>query len=518
MKTYPWTTLFIRHSLYRNLKNQTRKMCQAIYYGLPISYEFKIRVRAYIKRFTKLSITQNKALGGSRAPNRTFSTPQGRDLILFSIDPNDAMQRSQDLIQYFAKTGMRVFFISNQFINSTNPGYKCTPLNEQVEIYQITLHVKTLLSVDNELPTSQNLAQMMQSITQLMLDFIIISNIAVIQHPNWFLLSKRLPNSLRIFDCLDEIMMTESILCESDLVILTSDCLHKFTSHPHKNVIKFHNPNAHISELGKSIMNLSMPKISVIVLTYNNIKLTKVCLNSLLFNNDYPNLEIIIVDNASTDETPKYLVELIQQNPHIKLILNDTNLGFAAGNNLGIQAATGDYLIILNNDTIVTPGAFLTMMRHFQSDSEIGLIGPVTNNIGNEAKVEIHYTNKTTMYPNAFNCIIRQMGNRIYLHNIAFFCVMMPRRVFEQVGLLDENFGRGFFEDDDYCRRIEQKNWSIACAEDAFIHHELSASFNQLKRKEIRTLFQQNKAYYESKWGKWQPHKHRSRGLKKDDA
>ena len=86
---------------------------------------------------------------------------------------------------------------------------------------------------------------------------------------------------------------------------------------------------------------------------------------------------------------------------------------------------------------------------------------------------------------------------------------MMRRDVYLKVGKLDEAFGRGFFEDDDYCRRIERLGLRVVCAEDVFIHHHLSASFNKLRHQERQDLFEMNKKIYEEKWGEWIPHSYR---------
>jgi GT2 family glycosyltransferase len=75
---------------------------------------------------------------------------------------------------------------------------------------------------------------------------------------------------------------------------------------------------------------------------------------------------------------------------------------------------------------------------------------------------------------------------------------------------MDENFGRGFFEDDDYSRRIEQQGLHLACADDVLVHHRLSASFDKVDNGERQALFERNKAYYESKWGPWTPHRYRT--------
>ena len=93
---------------------------------------------------------------------------------------------------------------------------------------------------------------------------------------------------------------------------------------------------------------------------------------------------------------------------------------------------------------------------------------------------------------------------------VAFFCAAMPRAVHETVGGLDEDFGIGFFEDDDYCRRVSDAGWHVGCADDVFVHHHLSASFDQLKSEARQALFEKNKAIYEAKWGPWIPHVYRN--------
>lgn len=252
------------------------------------------------------------------------------------------------------------------------------------------------------------------------------------------------------------------------------------------------------------------PKVSVVVVTYNNLDLTKACLKSLDDNSDYSNFEIIVVDNASSDGSQDFLKTWAAEGSNRKIILNADNRGFAAGNNQGLVAATGDYLVMLNNDTFVTPGWIRTLMAHFKRDPSIGLVGPVTGNIGNEAKIDIHYNNMDEMVREAAIYTRSHMGQTYPLRTAAFFCVMLKREVFEAVGPLDEAFGRGFFEDDDYCRRVEQRGLHIVCADDVFVHHHLSASFNKLKQQDRQRLFDENKKIYEAKWGPWIPHEFRS--------
>ncbi len=263
-------------------------------------------------------------------------------------------------------------------------------------------------------------------------------------------------------------------------------------------------------DLARALNNLHVqPKVSVIVVTYNNLDLTKQCLMSLDKYTDYSNLEIIVVDNASADDSPAYLSEWAKQGDNRILILNPDNKGFAAGNNQGLVVATGEYLVLLNNDTHVTPGWVTSLVKHMQRDETIGLLGPVTGNIGNEAKIAIQYADMDEMLIESSKFTRRHIGQLTPLRTAAFFCVMISRAAYEKVGLLDEAFGIGFFEDDDYCRRVEQAGFSIYCADDVFIHHHLSASFNKLKMEARQKLFEQNKVTYEKKWGPWVPHAYR---------
>ncbi|MBL8735709.1 MAG: glycosyltransferase [Planctomycetes bacterium] len=253
------------------------------------------------------------------------------------------------------------------------------------------------------------------------------------------------------------------------------------------------------------------PRFGVVVVAWNGLALTRRCVRSLLEDPAAPPLDVVIVDNASTDGTAAWLDE-VEREPSVRVIRNPDNRGFAAACNQGlaaVAAAGAEVLVILNNDLVVTPGWARTFAAHLRRDPSIGLIGPITNNIGNEARIDTTYTDMPGMLREA---AARTGGNAGLLFDIpvlAFFCVAMPRDVYLAVGDLDPAFGTGFFEDDDYCQRVRQLGRRIVCAEDVFVHHELSASFGRIDPAEKARLFERNKAYYESKWGRWQPHAER---------
>lgn len=252
----------------------------------------------------------------------------------------------------------------------------------------------------------------------------------------------------------------------------------------------------------------TLPKVSIVLVTYNNLAFTQSCLYSMEQFNNYANCEIIVVDNLSTDGTRAFLTEYEQHHAHFKAILHSSNSGFAAGNNIGIQAATGDVVILLNNDTYVTPNWIHNLIKHFETDEKIAMVGPRTNNIGNEAKHHCHYSDMEQMVQLATELYYHHQSAQYEIDVLAFFCVAIKRSIIEQVGLLDEVYGIGMFEDDDYCMRVKQKGYRLICADDVFIHHHLSASFDkdpEWKRK----LFEKNKAIYEAKWGTWRGHSYR---------
>ncbi len=243
-------------------------------------------------------------------------------------------------------------------------------------------------------------------------------------------------------------------------------------------------------------------RISIVVVTYDNRDLNRLCLESLRARTEWPNTETIVVDNGSTDGTPELLTEAAQADPRLRVIQHETNLGFAAACNAGLAAATGEYLVLLNNDTVVTRGWATTLARHLGADPGLGLVGPVTNAIANSARVEAGYTGMRDLPQWAAAWTRAHDGEIFELPMLALFCAAMRRGVFEQIGPLDERFGIGMFEDDDYCRRMRDAGYRIACARDAFVHHWQMASFRKMPRAAYFALFRENRKKYEAKWGR----------------
>jgi glycosyltransferase involved in cell wall biosynthesis len=132
------------------------------------------------------------------------------------------------------------------------------------------------------------------------------------------------------------------------------------------------------------------PLVSMVILTCNQLEYTRKCLDSILKHTQRP-FELIIVDNGSTDGTVQFLESEILRNCHdarVKIIKNNENKGFAGGNNQGMAAASGDYVLLLNNDVVVTPGWLDRMLSCAEKRPEIGIIGPRSNYVSGPQRVE----------------------------------------------------------------------------------------------------------------------------------
>src|SRR5262249_8741225 len=147
-----------------------------------------------------------------------------------------------------------------------------------------------------------------------------------------------------------------------------------------------------------------------------------------------------------------------------------------------------------------------TLVRHLTAEPKAGLIGPVTNQIGNEARIDVGYADLAAM-PAWAAQYVRENDDRTFpIRMLAMFCVATRRDVFEEGGPLAERFGMGMFEDDDYAHRVRAAGYEIVCCRDAFVHHWMKASFRRMPEAEYRALFERNRRLYQEKWGSWTPH------------
>jgi polysaccharide pyruvyl transferase CsaB len=255
----------------------------------------------------------------------------------------------------------------------------------------------------------------------------------------------------------------------------------------------------------------SFPKVSILMVTYNCEEFIEPCLDSIARSTAWPNYEIILIDNNSTDGTKAIIQEYAEADKRILLSCLPENLGFAGANNVAAREAKGAYLVFLNPDTVVTSGWLGRMVRHCERDASIGSVAAVTNFSGNETKVNFDYGNVLEMEKFALALAHDKAGQATDIAVAPLYCVLVPRAVWEKVGELDAGFQIGMFEDDDFSLRIKTAGYRVVAADDCFIHHFGNGSFAKLPSKESLRIFEQNKKRYEQKWNApWKPHQLRA--------
>jgi GT2 family glycosyltransferase len=272
-----------------------------------------------------------------------------------------------------------------------------------------------------------------------------------------------------------------------------------------------------VPETGGDRLGKRRHDVSAIVVAGDGLPFTRLSLESLLLNSPDADIELLVVDNASGDGTREYLAALAERDSRVRVLRNDSNYGFAPAVNQGLAAATGDVLVVLNNDTVVPPGWLPRLTAHLERP-EIGLVGPTTNRCGNEAEVDAPYGTYGELVQLAARRAREHAGTAFDIEVATLFCAAMRRDVYELVGPLDERFEVGLFEDDDYAARVRDAGLRVVCAEDAFVHHFGEASFGALVATgRYGELFRANKARFEEKWGiSWQSHLRRPQAWYRD--
>jgi GT2 family glycosyltransferase len=251
------------------------------------------------------------------------------------------------------------------------------------------------------------------------------------------------------------------------------------------------------------------PEVSVVVVTRDNLAFLRLCLESALACTDLP-YELIVVDNGSDDGTAEYLMELAERNPNVRPIRNGSNRGFATACNQGAALGRGETLVLLNDDTAVSPGWLGRLVVHLDRP-DVGMVGPTTNRTGNEAQIDTDYRTWAEFAGFADARARSHAGRAFEIPTLTMFCVALRRRLYEEVGRLDERFETGLLEDDDYSRRVRDAGHRLLCADDAFVHHFGEASFGKLVASgEYGRVLEANRARFEEKWQEpWQPYERR---------
>jgi GT2 family glycosyltransferase/glycosyltransferase involved in cell wall biosynthesis len=254
-----------------------------------------------------------------------------------------------------------------------------------------------------------------------------------------------------------------------------------------------------------------MNKVGIIIINYNSSEYLEISVKSILDAKSNTPFIIGVIDNGSSESEKKKCNAIIEEyrnsrkNVELLFIDSASNKGFSGGNNTIIEEMLKDesitHICLLNSDVIVPDNWLDELIKY-----DVDVIGPVTNAAGNEQTIAIPYE----IEPETYNFDIvnsfareRNASYRNYLVEtdlVTFFCTLIKRSVIEKVGLLDERFFPGSYEDDDYCKRIIVAENKIYIARDVFIHHFGSGSFSKLDMQRRTLIGNENRTRFEEKW------------------
>jgi glycosyltransferase involved in cell wall biosynthesis len=241
-------------------------------------------------------------------------------------------------------------------------------------------------------------------------------------------------------------------------------------------------------------------KFSIIIPTWNNFSYLSMCIESVIKNTD--NFECIICNNGSTDGTINFAHSLIDSDKRFHLVNLDRNYGFSVAVNRGLSLAIGEYLIILNDDTLVTPVwadhlvDSIAIAENRFGVSPIGIVGPASNNAGGSQFVEPGNYDLSSLDQFARDFFNQHQSEVSISGFISGFCMLITRACFEKVHYFDPDFGVGGWEDNDYCLRALLQGFKLAIDYRTFVHHFGQISLHRLGDSYVSTFHKNQASFY----------------------
>lgn len=220
------------------------------------------------------------------------------------------------------------------------------------------------------------------------------------------------------------------------------------------------------------------PLVCIILVNYKTVNDTIECINSLR-KIDYDNFKVIVVENGSNDGSYEKLKEVCKDE---LLIESFENLGFAGGNNIGIERALNagaEYILLLNNDTVVDNQFLSKLVEAFEYSLDVGIVGCKINyydnrNVVNYAGGEINWNKFTTYFYRSDE--IDDKDESIKEISFVSGCAMMiSKKVIEKIGLLDHTYFM-YYEDTDYCAMAAENGFKLLYQPESVIYHKISSS------------------------------------------
>jgi GT2 family glycosyltransferase len=237
------------------------------------------------------------------------------------------------------------------------------------------------------------------------------------------------------------------------------------------------------------------PMLSLVVLSFRRFETTTgPCLETLVGALDNTRCELIVVDNASDDGATAACAAWCAAHPGASFLPQPRNLGFAGGMNVGVAVAAGEWVCLVNNDTLFPRGALPALMQTLaRVPAKVAMVGPVTNAAGNGQCLPLPGVAMAQMASIGVAAMRSPNGLLTPTYRSDFFCVAIQRSVWQQLGGLDPAFGLGYYEDFDFSLRVRRAGLRQVIAEDVFVAHAGSASFATLGDEQTK-LMRRNRA------------------------
>lgn len=240
--------------------------------------------------------------------------------------------------------------------------------------------------------------------------------------------------------------------------------------------------------------SFDVSNVTIILAAYNALNYTKACLQSI---QDYTpaGYKLVLINNGSTDGTKEFFDSI----PGAHVIHNKKNLGFPGGYNQGMRAASTKYMVLINNDCLVSHNWLNNMLSCALSDDKIGIVGPMSNRVPGRQRLEKEFKNMKEYY--AFTADFNRPDSSKWfpVRSLSGFCFLIKGEVVEKIGYFDEAFGAGTHEDADYCLRARLAGFKLFCAGDVFIHHFSHKTFLE-NNMDLQEIYRYNKYLLKQKW------------------
>lgn len=224
------------------------------------------------------------------------------------------------------------------------------------------------------------------------------------------------------------------------------------------------------------------PAMTLVLLSFRrHAQTTGPCLASLLAQPMEAAVELVLVDNASDDGSAELCAAFADAHPAVRWLPQARNLGFGGGMNAGAAAATADWIVLVNSDTLFPPGALAALQRTLAgAPPRVAMLGPVSNAAGNGQHLGLPGFGLDEAVAVGAAAMRQPTGLLVPSYRTDFFCVAVRRAVWQALGGLDPAFGLGYYEDFDFSLRLRAAGHEQCIAEDVFIVHAGSASFSTL--------------------------------------